>query len=97
MPVFVVSRAAADAMVTETEVWSMRVAGWSAAAVNAVAALADVIALPDRAFDGAALLVSVDRGGIGAVQDALVKIGATIRSSALVGSHATRYTIPAKG
>jgi hypothetical protein len=39
----------------------------------------------------------VDRGGIGAVQDALVKIGATIRSSALVGSHATRYTIPAKG
>ena len=53
MPVFVVSRAAADAMVTETEVWSMRVAGWSAAAVNAVAALADVIALPDRAFDGA--------------------------------------------
>ncbi|MFZ0778464.1 MAG: chorismate mutase, partial [Xanthobacteraceae bacterium] len=65
LPVFVVSRAAADAMVTETEVWSMRVAGWSAAAVNAVAALADVIALPDRAFDGAALLVSVDRGGIG--------------------------------
>jgi hypothetical protein len=63
MPVFVVSRAAADAMVTETEVWSMRVAGWSAAAVNAVAALADVIALPDRAFDGAALLVSVERGG----------------------------------
>ena len=97
LPVFVVSRAAADAMVTETEVWSMRVAGWGAAAVNAVAALADVIALPDRAFDGAALLVSVDRGGIGAVQDALVKIGATIRSSALVGSHATRYTIRAKG
>ena len=44
----------------------------------------------------AALLVSVERGGIDAVKDALVKIGATIRSSALVGSHATRYTIPAK-
>ncbi len=28
LPVFVVSRVAADAMVTETEVWSMRVAGW---------------------------------------------------------------------
>ena len=55
MPVFVISRVAADAMVTETEVWSLRVSGWSAAAVNAVAALADVIAVPDRAFDGAAL------------------------------------------
>ena len=94
MPVFVISRVAADAMVTETEVWSMRVSGWSAAAVNAVAALADVIAVPDRAFDGAALLVSVERGGIGAVSEALLKIGASIRSSALVGSHATRYTIP---
>ena len=69
--------------------------GWRAAAVNAVAALGDVIAVPDRAFDGAALLVSVERGGIGAVADALVKIGASIRSSALVGSHATRYTMPA--
>jgi chorismate mutase len=97
MPVFVVSRAATDAMVTETEVFSLRVSGWSAAGVNAIAALADVIALPDRAFDGAALLVSVERGAIDAVKDALVKIGATIRSSALVGSHATRYTIPAKG
>jgi chorismate mutase len=96
MPVFVVSRVAADAMVTETEVWSLRVSGWKATAINAVAALADVIAVPDSAFDGAALLVSTDRGRIGAVTDALVKIGASIRSSALVGSHATRYTIPAK-
>src|ERR1700732_4090287 len=64
MPVFVISRVAADAMVTETEVWSMRVAGWSAASVNSVADLADVIAVPDSAFDGAALLVSVERGGI---------------------------------
>jgi chorismate mutase len=94
LPVFVISRVAADAMVTETEVWSMRVSGWSAAAVNAVATLADVIAVPDRAFDGAALLVSVERGGIGAVSEALLKIGASIRSSALVGSHATRYTVP---
>jgi chorismate mutase len=96
MPVFVVSRVAADAMVTETEVWSLRVSGWKATAINAVAALADVIAVPDSAFDGAALLVSTARGRIGAVTDALVKIGASIRSSALVGSHATRYTIPAK-
>ena len=94
MPVFVISRVAADAMVTETEVWSMRVSGWNAASVNAVAAFADVIAMPDSAFDGAALLVSVERGGIDAVSGALRKFGATIRSAALVGSHATRYTVP---
>src|SRR5271154_3094236 len=35
LPVFVISRVAADAMVTETEMWSMRVSGWSAASVNA--------------------------------------------------------------
>jgi chorismate mutase len=94
LPVFVISRVAADAMVTETETWSMRVSGWSAAAVQALAELADVIAVPDRAFDGAALLISVPTGGIGEVSAELVKIGASIRSSALVGSHATRYTIP---
>jgi chorismate mutase len=94
MPVYVVSRVAADAMVTETEVWSMRVSGWSAGSVNAVAALADVIAVPDSAFDGAALLISVERGGIDRVADALVKSGGSIRSTALVGSHATRYTVP---
>jgi hypothetical protein len=95
MPVFVVSRVAPDAIVTETEVWSLRVSGWNAASVNAVAALADVLAVPDSAFDGAALLVSVERGGIEAVSQALLKIGASIRSVALVGSHATRYTMPA--
>ncbi|HEY2526808.1 MAG TPA: chorismate mutase [Xanthobacteraceae bacterium] len=93
LPVFVISRVAADAMVTETEVWSMRVSGWNAASVNAIAPLANVIAVPDRAFDGAALLISVARGGIGAIADALVGIGASIRSTALVGSHATRYTV----
>ena len=93
LPVFVVSRVAADAMVTETEVWSVRVSGWNAASVNSIAALADVVAVPDRAFDGAALLISVERGGIKAVSKALVDIGASIRSTALVGSHATRYTV----
>ncbi len=95
MPVFVLSRVAADAMVTETEVWSLRVSGWRGGSVEAVADLADIIAVPDRAFDGAALLVSVARGGIGAVTAALTKTGASIRSTALVGSHATRYTVPA--
>jgi chorismate mutase len=96
MPAFVISRVAADAMVTETEVWSLRVSGWRGTSVDTVAALADVIAVPDRAFDGAALLVSVARGGIAAVTKALTGSGASIRSSALVGSHATRYTIPHK-
>ena len=45
---------------------------------------------------GAALLISVARGGIDAVSQALVKAGASIRSTALVGSHATRYTVPDK-
>ena len=94
LPVFVVSRAAPDAMVVETETWSMRVSGWSATAVQALAEFADVIAVPDRAFDGAALLVSVPHSTMDAVSAALVKSGASIRSSALVGSHATRYTVP---
>jgi hypothetical protein len=74
----------------------MRVSGWNAAFVDRLAGLADAIAVPDRAFDGAALLISVARGGIDAVAEALVGTGASIRSRALVGSHATRYTVPAK-
>src|ERR1700735_824926 len=95
-PVFVISRVPADAMVTETEVWSMRVAGWRATSVDSLAGLADAIAVPDRAFDGAALLISVARGGIDAVAEALRGTGASIRSKALVGSHASRYTVPSK-
>jgi len=92
IPVFVVSRAAPEAMVKEVEVWSVRVAGWSAAAAQAV--LAETVAVPDRAFDGAALLISVPRGGtIGEVTATLVKAGASVRASALVGSHATRYRV----
>ena len=94
LPVFVISRAAADAMVTEVEVWSMRVAGWSAKAAKALAPLADVIAVQDCAFDGAALLVSIPQGGgIDMVSDMLVMTGATVRAAALVGSHATRYRV----
>src|SRR5436305_7284205 len=59
LPVFVLSRIADDAKVTEVEVWSMRVAGWSAAAAEALGPLAEVLAVPDQAFDGAALLISV--------------------------------------
>src|SRR3954471_3935632 len=94
--VFVVSRASADAMVTEVEMWSVRVAGWSADAARAASALAEIVAVPDRAFDGAALLVSVPAGGdLAKIKAVLVKAGVTMRSAALVGSHATRYKVPA--
>jgi chorismate mutase len=97
LPVFVLSRIADDAMVTEVEVWSMRVAGWSAAAAEALGPLAAVVAAPDRAFDGAALLISVPRGGrIAAITEALIKAGASVRACALVGSHATSYRASAK-
>ena len=96
--VFVISRAAADSMVREVEVWSVRVAGWNTAAAQAVATLAEVIAVPDRGFDGAALLISVPQGGsIDRVTDILVKAGASVRASALVGTHATRYRVSAEG
>src|SRR5882672_3594885 len=84
-PVFVVSRAAADAMVKEVEVWSVRVSGWSTAAAQALGPLAEAIAVPDRAFDGAALLISVPQGGsIDKIIDTLVRAGASVRASALV-------------
>ena len=82
----------------EVAVWSLRVSGWGPKAAKAVAQLAEVIAVPDSAFDGAALLVSVPQGlSFERVAEAVVNAGASIRSSALVGSHATRYTLPAAG
>ena len=96
LPVFVLSRTASDVMVTEVEVWSMRVSGWSADAAKALAPLAAVVAAPDRAFDGAALLISVPQGGsIAAITDTLIKAGASVRASTLVGDHATGYRLSA--
>jgi chorismate mutase len=98
LPLFVISRVAADAMVTEVEVWSVRVSGWNAAAAKALEPLAEVIAVPDRAFDGAALLVSIPQdGSIANITAALVKAGSSVRATALVGSHATRYRVAADG
>jgi chorismate mutase len=98
MPVFVVSRVVAEAMVTEVETWSVRVAGWSAKVAKAVDLLGEVIAVPDKTFDGAALLVSLPPGGtIAPITEALTKAGASVRATALVGSHANRYRVTAKG
>jgi chorismate mutase len=97
LPVFVVSRVAADAMATEAGVWSVRVSGWSATAAEALSMQADFIAVPDRAFEGAALLITLPQGvSMDAVRATLVKAGAAVKSAALVGSHATRYTVAAK-
>jgi chorismate mutase len=94
LPVFAVAHPAADAVMAEVEVHSVRVSGWGAAAARTLAPLAEVIAEPDGAFDGAALLISVPKGQtLAAITDALVKAGASVRSTALVGSHATRYTL----
>jgi chorismate mutase len=95
-PVFAISRASPDAMVTEVTMWSIRVSGWSAGTARDVAAIAEVLAVPDRAFDGAALLVSLpaDRK-LDDVTAVLLKSGASVRSSALVGGHASRYTVAA--
>jgi chorismate mutase len=94
LPVFVISRAAADAMVREVEMWSVRVAGWGTTAADAIGSIGEVVAVPDKAFDGAALLISVPREkGIEPVTKALVEAGASVRATALVGSHATRYRV----
>src|SRR5215467_10659589 len=96
LPVFVVSRVADSAMVTEVETWSVRVSGWNAEIARALSPLAEIVAVPDTAFDGAALLVSITGAkGLEKIKLAPIQAGASIRSTALVGSHATRYTLPA--
>src|SRR5207237_938108 len=98
LPVFVVSRVADSAMVTEVEMWSVRVSGWNAEIARALSPLAEIVAVPDTAFDGAALLASVaGPANLEKIKTGLIEAGASVRSSALVGSHATRYTVPANG
>ena len=98
LPVFAIARPHPDALVTEVTLHSIRVSGWSLKAAQAAGMLADVVAVPDGAFDGAALLVSVPAGrSVDAVVAALVGAGASVRAQTLVGGHATRYTVSADG
>jgi len=98
LPVFVVSRAASDAMAREVEVWSIRVSGWNARAAKEIGEMAEVIAVPDQAFDGAGLLVSVLPGnGVATITDALIRAGGSVRATALVGTHARRYSVTRGG
>lgn len=98
LPLFVVSKPLpADAAVYEVEVWSVHVAGWNTSVSRALAPLAEVIAQPDSGFDSAALLISVPQSRkVDQVLASLKDAGASVRSSALVGGHATRYTVPPK-
>jgi chorismate mutase len=98
LPVFVVSRVADSAMVTEVETWSLRVSGWNADIARALSPLAEIVVVPDSGFDGVALLVSTSgTNRLETIKLALIQSGASVRSAALVGSHATRYTVPANG
>jgi hypothetical protein len=98
MPVFAVSRVADSALVTEVETFSVRVSGWNAEVARSLSPLAEIVAVPDTAFDGAALLISVTGAtSIDKIKAALIAAGASVRSTALVGSHATRYTVPPTG
>jgi chorismate mutase len=97
LQVFGIARPNPDAIVPDVETWSVRVSGWGPVVSRALNPPADVVAVPEGAFDGAALLVSVPKGAIDDLTAALVKAGASVRSKALVGSHATRYTVTAHG
>lgn len=97
LPVFVISRVADDAMVTDVEMWSIRVSGWTADVARAISPLAEVLAVQDTAFDGAALLASVSgKDGLDRIKAALIAAGASVRSAAHVGSHASRYKVLAQ-
>jgi chorismate mutase len=98
LPVFAIARPHPDAIVRDVAIWSMKVSGWTGNAARAASALADLIAIPEGSFDGAALLVSVPQGKT--VDDIVASLrgaGVSVRSQALVGSHATRYMVGADG
>jgi chorismate mutase len=98
LPVFAIARPHPDAIIPEVTIWSLRVSGWGGKAARAASALADLIAIPEGAFDGASLLVSVPQGKtIDDITAALRGAGVSVRSQALVGSHATRYMVGADG
>ncbi len=53
-----------------------------------------MIAVPHGSYDGAALLLSLPQGRkLKEITDALVAAGGSVRGTALVGGHATRYTV----
>jgi len=73
--------------------WSVRVSGWNADVARALAPLAEILAVPDTAFDGAALLVSIADHGFEAIKLALIKaggLGCALRPSSAATQRAIR-------
>jgi chorismate mutase len=98
LAVFAIARPHPDAIVTDVAMWSVKVSGWGAGPARAAVALADVIAVPDGAFDGAALLISVPQEKtLDHITAAMTAVGVSLRSQTLVGSHARRYTVSGEG
>lgn len=98
LPVFAIARPHPDAIIPDVAVWSMKVSGWGVVTARAASAVADLIAVPEGSFDGASLLVSIPQPKtLADITAALVNAGASVRGQALVGSHATRYTVSAEG
>ncbi|KAA5603342.1 chorismate mutase [Blastochloris sulfoviridis] len=98
LPTFVVARPAPDAVANEVRTVSVRVAGWGPQVAAALSPLVDTVAAPDAALDGAALLVSLPPGRtLEEVLAAMRQAGASVRNTALVGGHASRYTVASEG
>ena len=96
LPVFAVARPHPDAIVSDVKMWSILVAGWGPRPAQALASLAEAVVVPGRGFDGAALLVPVPQDrSLDHMIGALVNAGVSVRSSTLVGSHASRYMVSA--
>jgi chorismate mutase len=95
LPLFVVSKPLAkDSAVEEVAIWSLRVDGWSAAATGALPPFAEVLALAQDTAGSAKLLVSLSpRKSREEFETALQVAGVSVRHSALVGGHASRYTV----
>jgi chorismate mutase len=98
LPVFAIARPHPDAIVSDVEMWSVRVAGWGRRPAQALASLTEAVVVPEGEFDGAALLLPVPQGrSLDGILGALVNAGVSVRSRALVGSHARRYMVSGGG
>lgn len=95
LPFFVVSKPlVGDAAVHDVEVWSIGVVGWNAGAARALPGFAEIRVVPHRSSDRAALLVSLPKEkALAEITAALQAAGVSVQGTALVGGHATRYTV----
>ena len=96
LPLFVVSKPLVkDAALEEVSIFSLEAAGWSAASARGLPDFAEALAVPQGASGGASLLVSLAPGkSLPDLEAALQAAGVSVRRSALVGGHASRYTVP---